>query len=150
MANYDKQMAERVWQRVQGSTEQEKLNLRGMIQEELTAAAAYHQLARQIGGRDGELLQRMAREEQSHADCLRGIHKLTTGESVAMKMPRPVPDRPQLQLRRAYAGELKAVAAYDALRTHGEYGHVFAALGDQEREHSRRVLEILGRLEGSN
>ena len=146
MANYDEKMAERVWQRVRAG-EQEQLNLQGMIQEELASSATYRQLARQLGGREGEALQRMAREEQTHAECLRGIHMLTTGEVVLPKAPRPVPERPQLQLRRAYAGELKRIGAYDALAAHGEYGHVFASLARQEREHSRTILEILGRRE---
>ena len=147
MEKYDRQMADRVWQRVRSTGEQEPLELQGMIQEEMAAVVAYRQLARQLGGRDGEVLQRLAREAQNRVDCLRGIHKLATGENVAMKLPRPVQERPNLLLRKCYAGILKRIAAYEALSGHREYGPAFGSMSGQERENSRILLVLLGRME---
>ena len=147
MANYDNQMADRVWQRVRSTGERTELNLQGLIQQEAMGAAGYQQLARMLGGRDGALLEKIAREELDHAACLRGICKIMKGECPGGKIPRPVGENPGVMLRRAFAGELKSMGEYEALTSHPEYGHVFASLAGQERAHSRIVLEILGRVE---
>ena len=75
MANYDKQMADRVWKRVQGEREEEQrdLNLKGLILSAQMASATYQQLSRQLGQREGPVLQRLAREEQANCACLKGI-----------------------------------------------------------------------------
>ena len=149
MANYDNQMAERVWKRVQGNREdpEKELNLKKLIMDEQMAAASYLQLARQLGGETAQLLQQMAREEKSHAACLAGMYILTDGGDPQIRFSRPGGESPELMLRRAYAGELRSIAAYEALADHPEYGHVFSAMAQQERHHSRAVLEILGKLE---
>ena len=151
MANYDKQMADRVWKRVQGDRPEEKqdLNLKGLILGAQMAAATYQQLSRQLGQREGATLQRLAREEQAHCACLKGICLLVDGKRPDGKQPQIPRESPELMLRRAYAGELKSMNACQALSGHPEYGHIFADLAAREREHSRTVLEILGRLDRS-
>ena len=151
MANYDKQMADRVWKRVQGEREEEKrdLNLKGLILSAQMASATYQQLSRQLGQREGPTLQRLAREEQAHSACLKGICLLVEGRQPVGKQPQITRESPELMLRRAYAGELKSLGALEALSGHPEYGHIFADLAAREREHSRTVLEILGRLDRS-
>ena len=149
MANYDKQMADRVWKRVQGEREEEKrdLNLKGLILSAQMASATYQQLSRQLGQREGPTLQRLAREEQANSACLKGICLLAEGRRPDGKQPQITRESPELMLRRAYAGELKTMAALEALSGHPEYGHIFADLAARERDHSRTILEILGRLE---
>lgn len=151
MASYDRAMADRVWKRVQGERQeppsgQRELDLRELIQNEWMAAAAYLQLARQLGAREAAVLQRLAREEQAHGVCLKGMYRMMNGEVPAVKTPRPQRESVETALRKAYAGELKSIAAYDARSDHPEYGQVFADMAKQEREHSRAVLELLGRL----
>lgn len=152
MANYDKAMAERVWKRVQGGREEtaenaRDLNLQGLIMNEWMAAGAYLQLARQMGGREAAVLQRLCREEQAHAACLKGMYLLTKGEKPVIRTPRPEKEPLETALRKAYAGELRSIADYEERSDHPEYGHVFASMAKQEREHSRTVLELLGGLE---
>lgn len=151
MANYDTQMAQRVWKRVQGAKEEPKnepreLNIQGLIMNERMAAASYQQLARQMGSREAAVLQRMAREEQAHGVCLRGMYTMMTGERPVCKAPQMQSEPAELALRKAYAGELRSIADYEARSDHPEYGHIFAAMARQEREHSRLVLELLGGL----
>lgn len=148
MADFDKQMADRVWQRVRETTQNADMNLRGMIQEEMAAAELYRQLARQLETREREGVMALARGAQTRAECLRGIHRLTAGEKISVKVPRPVQERSELLLRRAYGGSLKQAANYEKLAGNGEYGHVFAALAAQTRQSGQRILEVLGRMEG--
>ena len=71
MNGYDPQKAARVWQRVQGvqSSQQDTNGLPALIAEELEDAATYIQLARRLGGKDGQTLRQLAAamEGQPHA-----------------------------------------------------------------------------------
>lgn len=152
MQSYDPQKAARVWQRVQGQRETPKQddrndNLQELIMNEWLAAATYLKLARQMGQKDAAVLQRLGREEQTHAACLRGIHTMTTGEKAVTRAPQPETGPAEVTLRRCYAGEIRSLRAYEARADDPEYGHVFADLARQEREHCRAVLELIGRLE---
>lgn len=150
MSNYDHRMEERVWKRVRSEQQQEPearspaSELLGLIQAEQMAAASYLALARRMGPKEGALLQKMAREEQSHARCLRGIYIQITGNRPTVQPPKLGNDPIETALRKSYAGELKSIAAYQSRSTDPEYGQVFASMAKQEREHSRAVLELLG------
>lgn len=151
MNGYDPQKAARVWQRVQGQQEALKQtdpddNLRELIMNEWIAASTYLKLARQMGAKEAAILQRLGREEQTHAACLKGIHTLMTGEKAGVQAPRTETEAPELTLRRCYAGEMRSLKAYEARSNDPEYGHVFASLAQQEREHCRAVLELIGGL----
>lgn len=153
MENYDKAMAERVWKRVRGGQAEPGASpspageLLGLIQAEWAAAAAYLALSRQMGPKEAAVLQRIFREEQTHAACLKGMYTLITGQKPVVQTPQPERAPVEAALRRSYAGELRSIAAYDARSADPEYGHVFASMAKQEREHSRAVLELLGGLE---
>lgn len=139
---------ERVWRRVRGeeTADQPDLGLPGLIAGEMTAGAAYQALAGRFTGREAETLRRMAQEEQSHEAALRGMHFLVAGEHPTVKIGPQAREPLETALRRCYAGEMKSVAAYESRSHDREYGHVFASLAAQEREHCRRVLELLGGL----
>ena len=153
MANYDSKMAERVWQRVRGEqapsgeVRTPEGDLLGLIQAEWMAASAYLALSRQMGAKEAAVLQRLFREEQTHGACLKGMYTLITGRKPVVQSPQPAKEPVEAALRRCYAGELRSIAAYDARSADPEYGHVFASMAKQEREHSRAVLELLGGLE---
>ena len=148
MANYDKQMADRVWKRVQGEREEEKrdLNLKGLILSAQMASATYQQLSRQLGQREGPVLQRLAREDQGHGACLKGIYTIITDQEPVIKAPPISAGSVNLTLRKCYAGLLKTLQEYEQWSTDPEYGPVFQRLADQEQEHCRLVLELIGRL----
>lgn len=153
MANYDKAMEDRVWKRVQGSraepaaSGQRDLNLQELIMNEWIAAATYLQLSRQMGPKAAAVLQKLFREEQTHAACLKGMYTLINGTRPVIRTPQPQKEPVEITLRKAYAGELRSIEAYESRSDHPEYGHVFASMAKQEREHSRAVLELLGGLE---
>ena len=153
MNTYDPQKAARVWQRVQNQAKAEEReqsdtqgSIRGMIMEERMSAAVYLQLSRQLPSREASVMQRLCREEQTHASCLRGIYTLITGETPVVKSPALVQEKPELTLRRCYAREMRTLKEYEARSEDPDYGPVFARLADQEREHCRAVLEVIGGL----
>ena len=149
MPVYDPQKAARVWQRVQ-STQPEvsrpEENLKELIYNEWTAAATYGRLARQLPQKEGAILQRLSREEHGHGACLRGIYLLKTGEKCPVHTPEPGTEPVEATLRRCYGLEMRSLKEYEAKTGDPEYGHVYARLADQEREHCMALLGVLGSL----
>ncbi len=145
MNTYDPKKAARVWQRVQAVQEpRQSDDLQELIMNEWTAAATYLKLARQLGQREAAVLQRLGREEQAHGACLKGIHTLMTGQNAVTRSPQPEIQNPEQTLRRCYGWEMRSLKEYEARSNDPEYGHVFARLAQQEREHCRAVLELIG------
>lgn len=152
MNGFDQQKAARVWQRVQQAQPQGKQpghleELPELMMNEWEAAAAYRQLARQFQGKEGETYQSLARREQKHAACLRGMHSLITGEKYPLQKLQSVKEPPERILRRCYGIHLRARKAYESHAEDPEYGPVFAELARQERELCVTVLELLGKPE---
>ncbi len=149
MINYDAEKAARVWERVHSApAAPEDLAgvLPSLIADEGTAAATYLLLSRRYQGREAQLLRSMYQEEQSHAACLKGIYTLITGEHVTVNTPQVPMENTEAVLRRCYGAQMRSLAAYEQWSNHREYGPVFARLVQQEREHCRILLEILGSL----
>ena len=149
MDAYDPALAARVWQRVRGQQEHQppRQELLPLLADSWAAAAAYLSLARQVGPQAAATLRRLAREEQTTADALRGLHLLINGSRPALRTPPPLREAPEAGLRRRYTESLKAAAAYERLAGDPEYGPVFARLAQQEQEHCRQVLSVLGNWE---
>ena len=141
----DKGAVARVWQRVKGESESREKGLLALIAQEWTDAATYLQLSRRLSGKDSAVLRRMYEQEQSHAACLKGIYTLITGEHPTVRtLPMEQSDTVSI-LRRCYGREMQCLAQYEARVHDPEYGQVFARLADQERDHCRLLLELLGR-----
>lgn len=148
METYDPEKAAQVWQRVRGGQTAETVrdNLLPLIAGEMEAATIYLSLSRRLNSRESEVLRRLFEEEQSHVACLKGIYTLTTGNRPVIRNAPPAKEPPELTLRKCYGREMRCLAAYEERMNDREYGPVFARLAEQEREHCRLVLEILGNL----
>ena len=148
METYDKAKAARVWQRVQGENAANPTQgLTGMIAEELSDSAIYQALSRRIPGNAGAVLRKLAQEELSHAACLKGIYTLQGTGRPSLPPPPPVDNAPvQMLLRRCYGREMRCLAQYESRSGDPEYGQIYARMAQQEREHCRQILEILGSL----
>ena len=146
MEKYDAQKAARVWQRVQA--EQPRLasapELQEMLEDEWLDGATYLLLAKPFQGPIREKLQKMGKDEQTHAACLRGIYTLTTGGHPTQKTKQVPPEAPHVILRRCYGREMRSLARYEAKSSDPQYGQVFLRLAEQEREHCKMILELLG------
>ena len=151
MHTYDQQKAARVWQRVTAREESVQEDCSGalpeLIMNEWLAAATYLQLARQMQPKQAQVLQQLSREELAHASCLKGIYTLITGERAVTRSPQPEKESPERTLRKCYGLAMRSLKEYEAKSNDPQYGHVFAQLARQEREHCHRVLELLGSLE---
>lgn len=146
MNTIDPQQAARVWQRVQGSSHSLEQQILEMIAQEWTDATTYLQISRRFQGKESAALRRLYEEEQTHAACLKGIYTLITGNRPTVKVSPPLWQDTEAVLRQCYGREMQSLARYEALMADREYGVVFARLADQEREHCRTILELLGNL----
>lgn len=147
MQTIDPQKAQRVWERVRGeSPAPPEAVLTEMIANAWTDAVVYMQLSRRFRGKDNAILRKMYDEQQAHTACLKGIYTLTTGRRPAVKAAPPPPGDPEQILRRAYGREMQSLARYEANAADPDYGQVFLRMAQQEREHCRMILELLGRL----
>ena len=146
METYDKAKAARVWQRVQGETPTDPTQgLLGLIAEEWADAILYLSLSRRVQGNAANILKRMGQEEQAHMACLKGIYTLQGAGRPDVPTPPPAERAPVITLlRRCYGREMRCLAKYEARAGHPEYGQIFARMAQQEREHCRLLLELLG------
>lgn len=145
METYDPEKTARVWQRVCGEQAPPRhQGLPGLIAEERTDAATYLRLSRRFQGKASQILRRMFEEEQAHAACLKGICRLLTGTNPSTQAPPLPQESTEALLRRCYGREMRCLAEYEARSSDPEYGQVYARLAQQEREHCRRLLELLG------
>ncbi len=139
--------AQRVWQRVRGSEQvSTQANLAALIDTEWEGATTYLQLSRKLSGKEAMILHRMFEQEQAHCSCLKGIYTITTGNKPTLPRPTPVHGPIEQILRNCYGRQMRAMSAYDARSQDPEYGYVFAKLRDQEQEHCRLILELIGSL----
>ena len=144
----DKAKAARVWQRVQGeATVNPVQGLQSLIAEEWADAAIYLSLSRRLQGNAANILRKIGQEEQSHMACLKGIYALQGTGKPDIPAPPPVDKAPvSVILRRCYGREMRCLAQYESRSHDPEYGQVYARMAQQEREHCRLVLELLGSL----
>ena len=147
METLDPNIAERVWQRVHNRDTSQDLAaaLLGMITAERNDGAVYLQLSRKYQGRESAMLRRLFEEEQSHTACLKGIYMLLTGQKPAIQALKPASESIETTLRKCYGREMRCLAQYEQWSTHREYGPVFSRMAEQEREHCRILLQLLGR-----
>ena len=148
METIDRAKAARVWQRVQGDAAANPTRgLQGLIAEEWTDAALYLSLSRRVQGNAAMILKKMGQEEQSHMACLKGIYTLQETGRPNVPTPPPPDNAPvSTMLRRCYGREMRCLAQYEARANDPEYGQIFARMAQQEREHCRLILELLGSL----
>ena len=148
METIDKAKAARVWQRVQGETAANPTQgLQALIAEEWADAAIYLSLSRRVQGNAANILRKIGQEEQSHMACLKGIYALQGTGRPDIPAPPAVDKAPvSVILRRCYGREMRCLAQYESRANDPEYGQVYARMAQQEREHCRLILELLGSL----
>ena len=147
MEQFDTEMEDRIWQRLRGEVPPRlEQSLQALAAAELSEAAAHLMLSRQLQGKEKAILRRIYEEDQSHATCLKGIHFFTFDTPLAVRHTPPVPESPVIALRKAYARKLRALHQYESRFDDPEYGAVYKVLAQQEREHCRLILELVGNL----
>ncbi len=145
MEAYDPALAARVWKRVTKEGVEIQPDLQALIEEALADAAAYLHLSRHFHNPYGQILLQMHRQEQSHAACLKGIYRMRTGTRCSPRLPKPFREKPALTLQRCYDRELRRATQYTAESVDPRFGQSFARMAQQEQEHCRILLELLGK-----
>lgn len=150
MEYFDNEKAKRVWQRVQSTAappQEPGYDLRDLVAREAEDAAIYLHLSRHMQGKDSAVFRQMYEQEQSHASILKGICALTTGTRPGTSS-QPLQTAPaEVLLRRCYGREMQSLAEYEKRSGDPQYGAVFRKMAEQEQNHCRILLELLGRLE---
>lgn len=156
MESVDPKLAQRVWQRVQGTggsigvgagldASQEVLALAALEQSQ---SAAYMQLSRRFVGKTAALLLQLGQRKRSRSACMRGIYRMLTGQVPANPTVRPgISEHTPAALCRCCTQERALFDRYQANRSHPEYGSVFASLADQTQLDHQSVLSLLGELD---
>lgn len=137
-------MEQRVWQRVLGTAEE--TSLQALAVAERNSGAAYLMLSRTAQGHAKTILRQLYERERQHERCLCGIGIARDGKALSIRTVPMDSQSPTVILRKCYAATLRALQEYERRRGDGQYGPVFDAMAQQEREHCRMILELLGTL----
>ena len=143
----DRNLEERVWQRVRPAQEAVPGNDPRQLQREaMELAASYRGLMGQFAGRQQELERRLYLGEKSNAQMLAGIGVLAGRQGEALKLWQPGKEQPGKTLEKCYHRTRRCMTEYMARSADGEYGMVFRSLADREEEHCAVIAELLGSL----
>lgn len=142
MEHLDPQMAQRVWQRVQGTVGEDPLP--GMLTAALTCAAGCSRLSKHFRGQETELLRTRA-ELLRQAACLRGICRLRNTPPPAQPSLPSAQEPVDALLRRCITQSLRLSDGARKEAADPEFGAVFAHLAAQAAEHTQLLLELTGK-----
>ena len=149
MEKIDRELQQRVWQRVQSKpgeqppqTKQE--NLKAWILAAQENEAAYRQLAKQYGGRQGEQLRTMARQVGSCVACARGICRMRGERVKALPLPTST-DRHSPE--KCYHREVRLWQETESRASDPEYGPVYRHLAAQAAQRCVILAGMIGGME---
>lgn len=149
MESFDQEKARRVWARVHSGPEcaPDPDTLTALLSQELTDAAVLTRLAKQIGGRGGDLL-RLARQCRQHAGYLRGICTMIRRDYSNPAVPAPTVTTAGGALRNCYVNSLHRIQEYENRSADPDYGPVFRKMADTTRNQCAALLELIGKVDG--
>lgn len=104
------------------------------------------QLSGQFSGKNREILRQMAKKAQSHTAILRGICAITEGALPKLQSPKPKNAPTAVLLRRCYGHCLQSLSEYTQRENDPQYGSTFQHMAEQEKNHCRILLALLGSL----
>ena len=148
MEKYDPKNAAKIWDRVQNPVfaSGDAPAVLTLIAEEMQDSLAYGKLAKRLPPAQAAIARQISQQEQAHISCLKGIYTLITGRKAIVPPAVVSDDPPEIVLRRCYGREMRCLAQYEARMNDPQYGYIFRKLAQQEQEHCRHILEILGTL----
>ena len=141
MADINREMQDRVWQRVRGQSpepqpEGAEPNPQALLLGELTDGG----LLRKVGNSDA--LNQLARQAAERADMLRGICVLLQTD-VPGKLP-PAGEPGPAVLRRLMGSLLRRHREYCRFSSHGEYGPIYAQLAQSAQISCGLLAKYIG------
>ena len=143
----DRNMEQRVWQRVRAAGEEApRSDLRQLQREAMELAAIYQGIASRLTGKQQEQVQRLYGGEKANSSALVGIGVLSRQGGEVLKLWQPGKEDVKLQLQRCYHRTRRCMTEYLARSAEAEYGVVFERLAKREGEHCMMIAELLGSL----
>lgn len=147
----DREMQQRVWERVQ---RREPVQMPGLKRESVKPllypaqenSVSYQHLSRQMQGKSAEKLRRLHQESQKCIACIKGMCRLR-GEQVNVPRLTAPKEPPRRTLEKCYHREKQLWMEYESRTADPEHGIVFGKLSQQAREHCVAILEVLGEME---
>ena len=151
MGNFDRERAQRVWQRVQTAQPempvvQPAQQLLGWILEEWQTGQRYIALQGQLPSGHSRMLKEMVKEKQAQVACLKGIYRIMTGSQPKVATVAPKIEPAANLLRKCYGSLMRSLAWYDGVSHDPEYGSAYNRLAQQNRTHCQSILTLLGKL----
>ena len=149
MREFDRETVRKIWQRVQSDspvsgTVGDCCSLSECIAWELTFGDLYRRIAGKVPGNMANTLRQLARQEQNHAQLLKGICVMTEGISPPIH-PIPVQRAPvSVLLRQCYGEKLRAISQYEKRTDDGRFGEVFQRILQQEQAQCHFLLRLMG------
>lgn len=147
MEGFDAETAARVWQRVQSRRPMAAMTpeptARELVLQSHALAGLYLGLHRMLGGRAGERLRELYRDQLRTKECLRGLCMLE-GEAPPLPPMESGKGSARDRLRACVHREQRLGEALAGLAAEGEYAQVYGRLARQAGERCLRVLELLG------
>lgn len=137
----------KIWQRTRNTQPPASDGLQMLAAGALRTANAYGTLAYQVMGVQKEQMKQLREQQLSAVRCLKGIYRLATGQTMKVQVNASAEQNIEPALRQIYGQSLKACNAYESRSGDSEYGAVFEMLAAREREHCRKIAEIMGALQ---
>ncbi len=144
MREADQAMEQRVWQRV-AERPVVVQDTKPLLLAAREQAAVYDRLAKQMTGKNREIVGKLWKKEAENVACLKGICALQ-GIPVKRTVFTAPKEPPRQALERSYHKTRRAQTEYLARSVGGEFGEVYRTLADRSREQCVLLAEILGRL----
>ena len=147
MEYFDPREQVKIWQRVHQSQPNVTDGLQPMAASMQENGAIYSRLARQLQGRGKELALQLREQQLVAVRCLKGVHRMVTGNMLQAGCGEPTVESTEAALRKAYGQTLKTVTFCESRSADREYGAVFEAVGVRQREQCRLLAELMGLLQ---
>lgn len=121
--------------------------LQALAASVLRSAAVYGSLLQQLQGPKKDIVRQLYQQQLETLHVLQGIYALATGRRMNVQTEQQALENIEPTLRRTYGQSLKNLAVYEKRSADGEFGVVFEALAVREREHCRKIAELMGLLQ---
>ena len=149
MEYYDSGKEQQIWQRVCGNGAVPSESIQGLAAAEINEAAVHWLLSQQLQGKERAALRRIFEEDQAHAACLKGVHYFMEDQPLSIRPVLPGPEALLVALRKSYGRKLKALREYTVRENDPEYGHIFQKIAQEEQQHCKLILQIVGQMKKS-
>lgn len=151
MREFDKETVRKIWQRVQSEHSvsgqaRETGNLWEWISLELSFGDAYRRVAAKMSGQAASKLRQLARQEQHHAELLRGVCVMTEGTAPKVHLVSFGKAPASVLLRQCYGEKLRAISQYEKRASDSQFGEIFRDILAEEQAQCRFLLQLLGKI----